>query len=241
MANAEPKPEIFLSKETIKRLIKDIKEIMANPLVSHGIHYKHHDTNMLKGHALIIGQQYTPYAGGYYLFEFKFPENYPHTPPEVVYYTNDGTTRFNPNLYKCGKVCLSVLNTWRGEQWTGCQTISSLLLSLCTIFNDAPLLNEPGITRSHLDFKNYNDIIEYKNFEIAFVNMPDNFKINACFPDIQPIIRADFIENYERNLALIQKHKNDGVRVLTTGIYSMTVLIDYAYLEEKIIKVYSKL
>ena len=31
-----------------------------------------------------------------------------------------GSVRFNPNLYNCGKVCLSLLGTWsggRGEGW----------------------------------------------------------------------------------------------------------------------------
>lgn len=242
MAATEPLPPLtFLSKETIKRLLKDVKEIIANPLVSHGIHYKHHDTNLLNGHALIIGPRDTPYAGGYYLFEFIFPVNYPHSPPEVIYYTNDGETRFNPNLYKCGKVCLSVLNTWRGDQWTGCQTISSILLSLCTVFNEAPLLNEPGITRSHFDFKKYNDIIHYKNMEVAIVGMPYNFKLNAYFTDLQSIIRADFIENYERNLATIQKNKEGGSRVITTGIYTMAIVIDYDKLEKKIRQVYDKM
>ena len=46
------------------------------------------------------------------------------------YLTNDGKTRFNPNLYRNGKVCISLLNTWKGEQWTSCQTIESILLSL---------------------------------------------------------------------------------------------------------------
>ena len=34
--------------------------------------------------------------------------------------TGGGSVRFNPNLYKCGKVCLSLLGTWsgaRGESW----------------------------------------------------------------------------------------------------------------------------
>ena len=31
-----------------------------------------------------------------------------------------GSVRFNPNLYNCGKVCLSLLGTWsgaKGETW----------------------------------------------------------------------------------------------------------------------------
>ena len=81
---------------------------------------------------LIFGPKDTPYENGYYLFKFKFPIDYPYNPPKVVYMTNDGKTRFNPNLYRNGKVCVSILNTWSGDQWTGCQTISSVLLTLCT-------------------------------------------------------------------------------------------------------------
>ena len=84
---------------------------------------------MLVGYALIIGPKDTPYAYGNFLFKFLFPYDYPHTPPKVTYHTNDGYTRFNPNLYKSGKVCISLLNTWKGEQWTGCQTIKSILLT----------------------------------------------------------------------------------------------------------------
>jgi hypothetical protein len=32
---------ITISKETVKRLLKDVKEMMKEPLDSHGIYYKH--------------------------------------------------------------------------------------------------------------------------------------------------------------------------------------------------------
>ena len=31
--------------------------------------------------------------------------------------TGGGRVRFNPNLYACGKVCLSLLGTWSGPSW----------------------------------------------------------------------------------------------------------------------------
>lgn len=31
--------------------------------------------------------------------------------------TGGGCVRFNPNLYVCGKVCLSLLGTWSGPAW----------------------------------------------------------------------------------------------------------------------------
>jgi Ubiquitin-conjugating enzyme len=32
--------------------------------------------------------------------------------------TGAGSVRFNPNLYNCGKVCLSLLGTWSGPSWS---------------------------------------------------------------------------------------------------------------------------
>ncbi len=57
-----------------------------------------------------------------------------------------GTARFNPNLYADGKVCLSLLNTWAGQQWTpGQSTILQVLVSIqAMIFCDEPHCNEPG-------------------------------------------------------------------------------------------------
>ena len=120
--------EIFITKETIKRLAKDVKEIYTNPLEQHGIYYFHSEDDILSGQALIIGPKNTPYTYGNYLFTFRFPPDYPVKPPTVTYHTNDGITRFNPNLYRSGKVCISILNTWKGPQWTSCQSIYSILI-----------------------------------------------------------------------------------------------------------------
>ena len=59
-----------ISKSTINRLIKDIKEVINSDISKDGIYYKHSDTNMLEGYALIIGQPDTPYELGNFLFKF---------------------------------------------------------------------------------------------------------------------------------------------------------------------------
>jgi len=62
----------------------------------------------------------------------QFPEDYPSSAPHIVFLTtNGGKTRFNPNLYADGKVCLSILGTWRGEsgeQWSSVQNCQVLSL-----------------------------------------------------------------------------------------------------------------
>jgi ubiquitin-conjugating enzyme E2 Z len=222
--------ETFVSKDALRRIISDIKEIRKNPLSAHGIYYEHDDTDILKGRALIIGPADTPYADGFYLFKFQFPANYPHAPPKVEFCTSDGQTRFNPNLYRTGKVCLSILNTWKGEPWSGCQTISSVLLALCTILNDEPLLNEPGIMKSHRDFEPYNEIIRYKNIEVAIfemlksVNATKDNEMPSEFAIFGDIMRKYFLENKEK---IRERVRAGETKECTISVYKMTVLTDY--------------
>ena len=65
--------------------------------------------------------------------------------------TNGGRCRFNPNIYSGGKVCLSILGTWRaepGEQWSSAQGLESILISIQSLMSPNPFENEPGYDRS---------------------------------------------------------------------------------------------
>ena len=160
-----------LNKNTIKRIASDVKYLLNNNniLENENIYYKHSDSNILSGYALIVGNADSPYLYGYYFFKFDFPENYPFNPPKVTFLTNDGRMRFNPNYYSCGKVCLSLLNTWNGDGWTSCQTIYSILIVLSSVLSSNPLLNEPGINIRDLNLERYNFLVEYKNYEFAII------------------------------------------------------------------------
>ena len=63
--------------------------------------------------------------------------------------TGNGTVRFNPNLYNCGKVCLSLLGTWSGEQGENWNPQTSTLLQVLVsiqslILVPRPYFNEPS-------------------------------------------------------------------------------------------------
>jgi ubiquitin-protein ligase len=230
----------FISKETISRLLNDVKQIIKNPLTDNGIYYIHDDSDLLKGYALIIGPSDTPYFGGNYFFEFKFPYDYPHSPPKVTYCTNGNGVRFNPNLYKCGKVCVSLLNTWSGEQWTSCQTISTVLLTLCTLLCKDPLLNEPGVTKHHLEFGNYTKIIEFSNIDIAvcdIMNKKEGMYLNF-FDLFYQNVKENFEKNYDGLIKFIDEkieaNKNKDSCIIIGGFYNMSVNADYVKLKEKI-------
>jgi ubiquitin-conjugating enzyme E2 Z len=229
----------FISKETITRLLKDVKQIMKNPLTEQGIYYIHDDSDLLKGYALIIGPKDTPYFGGNYFFELKYPTDYPHSPPKVKYCTNGYNIRMNPNLYTCGKVCVSLLNTWRGEQWTSCQTISSVLLTLCTLLCKNPLLNEPGVTLLHKDLNFYNEIIEFANLQTSvcdILSRRDGIYL-PFFENFYPFVKENFIKNVDKLLEFARS-KNDEMKNQTTNFktsfYSMSINVNYGQTIEKL-------
>jgi hypothetical protein len=102
----------------------------------------------------------------------RFPDNYPFEPPQATYLTNDGRTRFNPNLYKNGKVCLSLLNTWQGEPWSGIQSLSSILQAIQTaVLNQEPLRNEPGYSSGNFaaELEQYNRMVFHATLETAIL------------------------------------------------------------------------
>lgn len=68
------------------------------------------------------GPKDTPYEGGVYDIEILLPEDYPMSPPKVLFITKI----FHPNIDKLGRVCLDVLK----DKWTPALQIRSVLLSI---------------------------------------------------------------------------------------------------------------
>ncbi|CAJ1945671.1 unnamed protein product [Cylindrotheca closterium] len=99
---------------------------------------------------LIIGPDDSPYENGCFFFDIHLA-GYPNSPPKVNFLTTgDGKYRFNPNLYKDGKVCLSLLGTWSGPGWqSGESTLLQVLVSIQSlILVEQPYFNEPGFQAS---------------------------------------------------------------------------------------------
>jgi ubiquitin-conjugating enzyme E2 Z len=227
---------VFIPKETMMRLLKDVREMMTGSLPN--IYYKHSETDMLCGYAMIVGPEDSLYDGGYYFYKFKFPPDYPHSPPLVEFLTNDGVTRMHPNMYKNRKMCMSILNSWRGDQWTGCQTIKSVLLTIMSLLDSRPLLNEPGVTEHNPDFATYHRIIQYKNYELSMLHLLQSFK--------QAIVDIEFHEQFYEHMcaafrashfrysasidALLLKHPHSEP-LRTTQVYQMHAIVNYPALK----------
>jgi len=211
----------------IKRITKDIRYIYKNPLNDNKIYIHYDEENMFKMYCMIIGTENTPYEDGFYLFDFTFTEEYPLKPPKVEYCTLNGNIRFNPNLYTCGKVCLSILNTWHGEQWSPVNSITTILLAIQSfVLIQEPLRNEPGFEDCQDDrIKNYDDVIYYENFNTAIYKML--IKDDIRFEVFQPIMQEYYFNNYDKIMKnydilterLFNEYKNHPITF--NAIYSM--------------------
>ncbi|KAL8902611.1 MAG: hypothetical protein Q9207_004538 [Kuettlingeria erythrocarpa] len=152
-----------MANQAILRITREISDIQKHGDLSLAVACCDADVRNVK--ALIVGPAETPYEFGFFEFDLKFPKGYPETSPSVTALTtNGGRCRFNPNIYSGGKVCLSILGTWRGErgeQWSSAQGLESILISIQSLMSSNPYENEPG-------FENANSPEDKKN-QAAYV------------------------------------------------------------------------
>jgi ubiquitin-protein ligase len=235
-ATATATAKVVIPKDTVMRLLKDIRAVMTDPTLDEcGIIYRHSETDILTGYACIVGPSDTLYFGGYYFFVFKFPTNYPHSPPIVSYLTNTKNIRFHPNFYTNKKVCVSIVNTWRGEQWSGCQNIRSVLMTFQSLLDKEPLLHEPGIRKEHSDFVPYHTIVEYYNYKFACLTLLTELTTHVTIestlvPEFREFMLRHFKENKTRIREILEERmkKYPEKKTLSTGLYGcITAAISY--------------
>jgi len=132
---------------------------------------------------LISGPNNTPYENGLFEFHAYFPPDYPNSVPSVTLNTTGGgKVRFNPNLYESGKVCLSLLGTWtgqEGESWCSqTSTFIQVMISIQSlILVEEPYFNEPGWEKRMntetgiLQSKSYNEKLYAHTIGLAMIDM----------------------------------------------------------------------
>ncbi|KAG9343760.1 hypothetical protein JZ751_013141 [Albula glossodonta] len=184
------------SQQCVLRIKRDIMSIYKEPPPGMFVVPDPHD--MTKIHALITGPFDTPYEGGFFLFLFRCPPDYPIHPPRVkLITTGNNTVRFNPNFYRNGKVCLSILGTWTGPAWSPAQSISSVLISIQSLMTENPYHNEPGFEQERHpgDSKNYNECIRHETLRVAVCDMLDGKC--PCPEALWSVMEKSFLEYYD--------------------------------------------
>lgn len=247
----------FINKNTIIRIAGDVKDLINNPI--DGICYIHDTDDILKGYAMILGPKDSPYDCVPMFYEFNFPNDYPHSPPLVKFKSyafcskSLDNVRLHPNYYSSGKCCLSILNTWRGDTWSGCQTIRSILITMQMTMTNFPLENEPGQKGNGIAGLEYRAIVFNAGLNIInnFLNNKHLLRFRQI-TEVSKTVYSKFLEffieylnadNGKRLLGLIKNKDSELNKSLLNyknvsiyfSIYQFNYYFDYINLKPKLI------
>lgn len=216
------KDQVNINSEKLTRLKKEFnimkKSVSVNSEAS--IFFWVEKNKLEKMRFIITGPADTPYEQGLYIFDMTLSNEFPTKPP-LVHFSNNGGVRFNPNLYNCGKVCLSLLGTWRGdkgESWNlATSTFFQILVSIQSqILIDEPFFNEPGYekqigTQTGIkNSKDYNDNIRQYNLDYAINGLIEGLvESKSSYPEFENIIRNYFKYKRDRIIGILNKWEQE--------------------------------
>ncbi|KAJ1925655.1 ubiquitin conjugating enzyme Ubc7/UbcP3 [Tieghemiomyces parasiticus] len=121
----------------LKRLMTEYRELTVNApdgITAGPIS----EDNFFLWEALIEGPEDTPYEGGIFTAQIKFPHDYPLNPPEMKF----TCPMYHPNVYENGVVCISILHApgddpnmyeSSSERWSPVQSVEKILLSVVSM------------------------------------------------------------------------------------------------------------
>ena len=198
-------------KQCFKRLAVELPSLRNSLSIQYGasimVYIAKSEVN--KHRYMITGPVDTPYEHGCFIFDAHMSNTYPMSAPSFKF-LNTGDKRFNPNLYNCGKVCLSILGTYIGptpdpsELWLPQEsTLYQVVMSILgQILIEEPYFNEPGYENSrgtpsgNAQNKAYNTNIRLYTMTSTIRDLLQN---PDSYPEFTSAIKTHF------------KHKRDDV------------------------------
>lgn len=234
-----------------RRVVKDIELLKKNEtyLKDKGIFFHFFDNDLSKMLLLVSPRHkeetstnlISPYTGGFFLFEIKFPNDYPMNPPKIDFNPKTSSCRFHPNYYTTGKVCLSVINTWGKNDWSPAMSLMALLVTIEERFFERALGCEPGYENTTVaKYTQYNDVVEYHKYKTAITDV-----VNKRYPIYQPFydtilkqLQDDEKWHFTRLDQLISTMQG---KQLNGGVYIHTsICADYIKIKDELTRIFNK-
>jgi ubiquitin-conjugating enzyme E2 D/E len=132
-------------------------DLRSNPPEYTGVGLK--NFNFKNWEAVITGPRGTPYEGGLFVLDVKFPDNYPSSAPQIYMVT----PIYHPNINDYGQVCINIIRDGWKSHYT-MRFIMNAIVGLLKYPNpDSPWPNKRSIAD------------EYKNNRNAFNSKARNY------------------------------------------------------------------
>jgi len=110
----------------LKRITKELEELKSDPPTNCSAGPVDDDLFVWGG--TLMGPTDSPYEGGVFSLDIKFPPDYPFSSPKVTFKTRI----YHPNIDTRGNICLDILK----DRWSPALTIGKVLLSICSLLTD---------------------------------------------------------------------------------------------------------
>jgi ubiquitin-protein ligase len=159
----------------IKKIIHEYKQYLNDPSSFYTIEQDPNNIYIWK--IYLFGPLDTIFEGGIFECQLIFPKKYPNAPPEFKFITN----LFHPNIYKDGKMCISILHNGNqinddftllyehiSERWNPSHSVNSILMSILTIIDNPNFESSANIDATNLWQKNWD---EYKKIIYKTVSL----------------------------------------------------------------------
>jgi len=132
--------------QRLRRIQKEHKILRSS--LPDGVYVRTWESSLDLIRVLMLGPLGTPYEHAPFLFDLHLDSSFPFEPPKAFFHSwTDGTEPANPNLYTNGKICLSLLGTWpgdeRNETWSSKSTILQIIVSILGLV----LVKEPYFSK----------------------------------------------------------------------------------------------
>lgn len=188
------------------KLLKESKEMYIN----------FSEQNMTEFKIMFFGPPESVFHNGIFLFKFNISNDYPFTVPKVTFLTGGiVNARMHPNLYKEGKVCLSILNTWGSNEWSPLLTIEKIILTIKGLLDDNPISHEPGYEKRKNDAYNiYSSYYTLKSIVDVYNFYNENNENND---NEKQIIKNHIKENFNdisKKIDEIEIHNNKSYQTI---------------------------
>ena len=166
--------ESKFSKELLKKQLRDL-----NKRTDLGFSVGLIDENdYYKWSVLFQGPEDTIFEGGFFKAILTFPEDFPQNPPEMKFITQ----MWHPNIYKDGKVCISILHPpgvdnmneleKAEERWRPVLGVEQILISVISMLNE-PNCNSPANVDASVMFRKNRKEYEKKVKQLVIKSMDD--------------------------------------------------------------------